>query len=122
MSFNVFYSRNLAKYVADAFEKKNFSNPDNIRKELNSIVGDITENQLKDFLADGLITTDSKLALLNAASMKSYWSHPFKQVTNETFYGDTPTVVEMMEITDKFYTGLFNQSIFFRLYDKVFII
>jgi serpin B len=62
--------------------------PDQARLTINAWIEKETRDKIKDMLAPGLITPDTRLVLTNAVYFKGAWSHAFvKQATrDETFW------------------------------------
>ncbi|XP_014246543.1 serpin B3 [Cimex lectularius] len=73
---------------------------------INKFVADVTKNEIKNFLKEGSIDSDTKLALVNAAYFKGMWEKQFQKnrSTTQSFYlSKTNTVnVTMMRQKSKF--------------------
>jgi serpin B len=55
------------------------NNTDGSRKEINQWVSDETEQKIKDLLAEGTITPQTRLVLTNAIYFKAEWMNQFKE-------------------------------------------
>ncbi|MGH1489852.1 MAG: serpin family protein [Acidimicrobiales bacterium] len=76
-------------------------NPDAVAHEINRWVADATNQRITDLIADGAITRDTVLALVNALYLKASWLEPFPTVATaaadfETF-DEGKVEVEMMQ-------------------------
>jgi len=54
--------------------------PENVRKEINDWVYDQTQKKIKDLVPEGVINSDTRMALVNAIYFKADWSDPFDPV------------------------------------------
>ncbi len=63
------------------------SNPDAVAHDINDWVSDQTEERITDLIADGVLTIDTVLALVNALYMNASWMEPFPAAgtTDATF-------------------------------------
>ncbi|MDQ3005474.1 MAG: serpin family protein, partial [Chloroflexota bacterium] len=50
---------------------------ESVRKEINSWIGDQTQNKINDLIAEGVLNADTRMALVNAIYFKADWLHPF---------------------------------------------
>ena len=48
-----------------------------VRKEINNWVSDQTEDKIKDLIPEGVLDTNTRMALVNAIYFKADWLHPF---------------------------------------------
>lgn len=48
-----------------------------VRKEINSWVSDQTQDKIKDLIPEGVLDTDTRMALVNAIYFKADWLNPF---------------------------------------------
>jgi serpin B len=48
-----------------------------VRKEINDWVSDQTEEKIKDLIPEGVLNSDTRMALVNAIYFKADWLHPF---------------------------------------------
>jgi len=48
-----------------------------VRKEINSWVSDQTEDKINDLIPEGVLNSDTRMALVNAIYFKADWLHPF---------------------------------------------
>lgn len=48
-----------------------------VRKEINNWVSDQTEDKIKDLIPEGVLNTDTRMALVNAIYFKADWLSPF---------------------------------------------
>ena len=48
-----------------------------VRKEINSWVSDQTQDKIKDLIPEGVLDTNTRMALVNAIYFKADWLHPF---------------------------------------------
>ncbi len=83
---------------------------DQVRKSVNAWVEKQTHDRIKDLLAPGTVTTDSRLILANAIYFKGNWAHQFKkEATHDVaFYSPVNThPVKMMAIDDDFRYGTY---------------
>lgn len=100
------FCQDTEDYFKAPLETLDFSNnPNNSRVHINEWVAEQTSDKIKDLLPDGIITTLTKLALVNAIYFKGLWSNQFdKQATkSETFYLSVSemTQVDMMHLGRK---------------------
>jgi serine protease inhibitor len=49
-----------------------------VRKEINDWVSDQTEDKIKDLIPEGVLDSDTRMALVNAIYFKADWLHPFE--------------------------------------------
>jgi serpin B len=49
-----------------------------VRKEINNWVSDQTEGKIKDLIPEGVLDSDTRMALVNAIYFKADWLHPFE--------------------------------------------
>ena len=67
------------------------SDPNGARKLINAWVDDATKSRIPDLIADGVITTDTRLTLVNAIYMKAPWLYTFdKQFTADAVFTTMP--------------------------------
>lgn len=106
-------------FVRDNFSAKVKSvdfkkNTEKARQEINSWVEGKTESKIKNILAKGVLTCDSRLVLVNAIYFKSPWMAKFdKNLTekNASFYGlDKDYKVEMMQNTARYKIAFLENS------------
>jgi serine protease inhibitor len=48
-----------------------------VRREINNWVSDQTEDKIKDLIPEGVLDSDTRMALVNAIYFKGDWLHPF---------------------------------------------
>lgn len=98
-------------------EQLNFTgNPEGCRTQINALVEQVTQNNIKDLLVPSSISSETKLVVVNAAFFKGLWSSKFEKedTTMDIFYdhGKMPVYVEMMKQRGQFNYGT-HQCIFF---------
>ena len=49
-----------------------------VRKEINTWVSDQTQDKIKDLIPEGVLSSDTRMALVNAIYFKADWLHPFE--------------------------------------------
>lgn len=84
---------NLRQCIKNAFnnelESVDFkSSPEASRETINEWVAKTTRDQIKNFISEGSLTTETKLVLANAAYFKGQWEFKFdpKITKKEVFY------------------------------------
>jgi serpin B len=103
-----------ADYAAN-FKPVDFAHaPDAVRATINKWVEDQTANKIKDLLAPGTITPDTRLVLTNAIYFKGDWANQFDKTAtqNEDFHLSTDKTVKapLMHRTGKY--GYFDGGTF----------
>lgn len=85
---------------------------ENSRKYINGFIEKVTENNIKDLLPPGSITTATSLVLANAAYFKGQWESKFNpEDTQQTIFH---TSSEKRGFVDMMYKkGTFNHGNFF---------
>ncbi len=90
-----------ANYGPVLYEVDFRPDPDAVARGINDFVADATEQQITDLIADGVISPDTVLALVNALYFKASWLEPFEpaETADDTFTRlDGSTVgVDMMQ-------------------------
>ena len=83
-----------------AFEPVAFSSkPDAVRARINDWVEQRTEHRIKDLLAPGVVTQDTRLVLVNAIYFLADWANPFRKdatVDRDFVVGASRKRVKMM--------------------------
>lgn len=94
-------------HITDVFrnnqiEKVDFSQPEQVRTQVNTLVEQVTQGEIKDFLPPGSVLSSMNAVLANAAFFKGSWANPFDsyQTQNTTFHGDTDSNIELMRHFD----------------------
>lgn len=84
-------------------------NTEGCRAHINAFVEQVTQNNIKDLLVPGSVSSDTKLVVTNAAFFKGQWAAKFdKEDTKmDIFYdhGKMPIYVEMMKQRGHFNYG-----------------
>lgn len=87
----------LVDYVADT---------EGARRAINAWVDAATEDRIPELLAQGVLTTDSRLTLVNAIYLKAQWENAFPEgaTTDEPFTTASGATVSvpMMHVTESF--------------------
>jgi len=82
------------------------TNPDGSRVTINDRVEEQTNSRIKDLIAPGLITTDTRLVLTNAVYFKGDWAREFNSTFTEeadfSLDNGAKKTVQMMHSTDIF--------------------
>jgi len=77
----------LAENYGAGMHLTDYSNaPEPSRLAINQWVSEQTNNKIKDLLAQGVITPDTRLTLVNAIYFNAHWVYPFEH--NETHLAD----------------------------------
>ena len=79
----------LSKHYRNEVHAVDFkTEADNVAKKINDWVSETTKQRIKDLLAPGVLTADTRLVLVNAIYFKGEWVHQFKESRTEkaTFY------------------------------------
>lgn len=94
-------------FTNNQIQRVDFSDPESIRSNINAFVEDATHSIIQELLPPGSVLSSSNLVLVNAAYFKAEWDNMFNAAStkNETFYGSTEGIVEMMSITKEFFHG-----------------
>lgn len=75
--------------------------PDGVARGINDFVANATEQQITDLIADGVISPDTVLALVNALYFKASWLEPFQEAEttadNFTRFDGSTVGVDMMQ-------------------------
>ncbi|MCL2543996.1 MAG: serpin family protein [Nocardioidaceae bacterium] len=56
-----------------------FADPDHVRGLINAWVADHTDDRIKDLIGPGVLTSDARLALVDAISLTAPWEAPFEK-------------------------------------------
>jgi serpin B len=81
--------------------------PDAVAHEINRFVDDVTEGRIPELLADGTLTVDTVLTLVNALYLHASWAEPFEEAATE----DGPfTRADGTEVTVPFLHGTGDSS------------
>lgn len=76
--------------------------PDAVAQEINRFVDEVTAGRIPELLADGTLTVDTVLTLVNALYLKASWAEPFEEAATE----DGPfTRADGSEVTVPFLDG-----------------
>jgi serpin B len=73
-----------ANYGPVLYEVDFRPDPDAVGRGINDFVADATEDQITDLIADGVISPDTVLALINALYFKGSWLSPFEEAETVT--------------------------------------
>ncbi|XP_072315858.1 plasminogen activator inhibitor 1 [Eucyclogobius newberryi] len=105
------YRHALAKAFLTQPHQLDFSRPEQAVSIINAWVSDSTRGAIGDFLADGALTEETRLVLLNALHFHGLWKVPFDpRLTQERMFhcaNGTSTPVHMMRLTERFHYGEF---------------
>ncbi|XP_033839566.1 plasminogen activator inhibitor 1 [Periophthalmus magnuspinnatus] len=111
MSIEKGYRRALAKAFLTHPHQVDFSQPEQAINIINAWVSDNTNGAISDFLANGSLTEETRLVMLNALHFHGQWKVPFDpRLTQERMFlcaNGTQTPVHMMRLTDRFHYGEF---------------
>jgi len=97
------YAESLQKWFGAGIEPADFvGNPDGSRGRINGWVKDETRGLIPDLLPSGVISSDTRLVLVNALYLKAEWATPFeKSATSDSSFtrldGSTVTVPFMRD-------------------------
>ncbi|XP_031628606.1 serine protease inhibitor 88Ea-like [Contarinia nasturtii] len=97
------------KMLNDSIELLNFADePDQCIAHINRFVEEVTKNNIKNFTNSNEITSQTQLAVVNAAYFKGIWENIFdkKKTTKKLFYSYSepdPVYVDMMIKEDVYY-------------------
>lgn len=84
--------------------------PEKCRSQINTFVEEVTKNNIKDFLPQGSINTDTNVILANAAYFKGNWLSKFdkEETQKKIFYEHSrmPVYVDMMKQRGNFNYGI----------------
>ncbi|KAJ0055821.1 hypothetical protein NL108_013152, partial [Boleophthalmus pectinirostris] len=111
MSIEKGYRRALAKAFLTHPHQVDFSRPEEAVSIINAWVSDNTNGAISNFLANGSLTEETRLVMLNALHFHGLWKVPFDpRLTQERMFlcaNGTQTPVHMMRLTDRFHYGEF---------------
>lgn len=100
---------------AEEFETLNFREaPEESRAQINAFVANVTEDNIKDVLSEGQITSATNLVIANAAFFKGDWLSQFdaKDTKMSIFY-ETSEKRELVPMMHR--TGMYNHAVNERL-------
>lgn len=90
------------------------ADPEQCRALINEFVANVTDNNIKDILADGTITQETLLVLANAAFFKGSWKSQFDpEFTEKEIFYTSPTEHAFVDMMSK--TGTYNHAVNERL-------
>ncbi|XP_066537418.1 plasminogen activator inhibitor 1 [Hoplias malabaricus] len=105
------FRRSLSKAFQSVPHQVDFSQPEAALQVINSWVSDRTGGMMPNFLPDGVLSEQTRLALINALHFHGLWKTPFdpKLTMEMLFYGANGSAVPvpMMRTTQKFNYGEF---------------
>lgn len=82
------------------------NNPDDAQKAINELVGKNTEGKIMNLIPDNIITSDTRLVLINTIYFKSLWKNPFEKWNTKrkpfTVLSGEEKEVDMMSISERF--------------------
>jgi serpin B len=96
----------MQHFGASVYTQDYISNPDLARQNINTYVGDKTNNKIQELLSEGSITELTRIVLTNTVYFKGDWKHTFNvEATSEanfTLLDGTTTNVDMMAQREQF--------------------
>ncbi|XP_062134430.1 serine protease inhibitor 42Dd-like isoform X3 [Drosophila sulfurigaster albostrigata] len=99
------FSSLVSKKFLSAVEPINFENPKLAADQINSWVALRTNNLIKDIVSPSILSSDTRLLLINAIHFKGNWVHQFPEINtwNQPFYlNDAKSIrVPIMTMTNR---------------------
>ena len=78
------YLDTIGRYYGSVLNEVDFaSDPDAVADEINAFVADATEDRIPQLIADGVLTPDHVLALVNALYLNASWQQTFDEAETE---------------------------------------
>ncbi len=78
------YLDTIGRYYGSVLNEVDFaSDPDAVADEINAFVADATEDRIPQLIADGVLTPDHVLALVNALYLNASWQQTFDEADTE---------------------------------------
>lgn len=105
----------MEELFANEFETLNFrGDPEQSRAHINEFVANVTDDNIKDVLTEGQITSATNLVIANAAFFKGDWQSQFDaKDTNLSIFYQTSEKRELVPMMHR--TGMYNHAVNERL-------
>lgn len=120
-SFLPSFIRLTEEYYGAALAELDFQNqPDQARETINQWVAEITEENIQDLIAEGVLTNSTRLVLTNAIYFEGSWLSPFAgENTEESLFtteSGQQVTVPMMYQKNRFWYGSYDGVKVLRLF------